>query len=90
LFMHNADTSRQQLSSRTANLQYGEICHTFAFDSYFQANRKLIGHTAVSHMPANWSPHAVTESQRPSFPPLPLHEQTIPRSVDDENGSDSA
>jgi hypothetical protein len=90
LFMHNTDTSRQQLSSRTANLQYGEICHTYAFDSYFQANRKLTGHVPVSHMPANWCPHAVSESQRPSFPPLPLHEQTIPRSVDDEDGNDSA
>lgn len=89
LFMHNTDTSRQQLSSRTANLRYEDICHTFAFDSYFQANRRLIGHVAVSHMPANWCPHAVSESQRPSFPPLPLHEQNIPRSVDDE-GSDSA
>lgn len=89
LFMHNTDTIRQQLSSRTVNLRYEEICHTFAFDSYFQANRNLTGHVAVSCMPANWCPHAVSESQRPSFPPLPLHEQTIPRLVNDENGSAS-
>ena len=56
---------------------YDEICHTFAFDSYVQAHRDLVGHTPVAHMPANWSPHAAQPTDRPSHPPLPPHEQLI-------------
>jgi hypothetical protein len=71
-----------QLSARSQSdfirlFDYDEIAHTFAFDSYVQAHRDLIGHTPVAHMPANWSPHAVSPADRPAHPPLPPHEQII-------------
>jgi transposase InsO family protein len=57
---------------------YDEIAHTFAFDSYVQSHRQLVGHSPVTHMPANWNPHATPPQHRPSHPPLPLHEQLFP------------
>jgi hypothetical protein len=62
---------------------YAEIAHTFSFDCYVQAQRDLVGHVPVAHMPDSWSPHCVAKSDQPSHPPLPLHEQSFPPDRED-------
>jgi hypothetical protein len=58
--------------------RYDVIKHTLALDIYVNAIRSLTGHMPVSQMPLNWSPHAVIRSQRPSHPPVPIHEAGFP------------
>jgi hypothetical protein len=66
------------------SFKYDQIAHTHAFDSYAASQRHLIGHTPVAFMPANWSPHAVPGTGRPSHPPLPIHENSFPREADED------
>jgi hypothetical protein len=68
-------------------LSYAEIAHTHAFDVYVQGQRQLTGHTPIAFMPDNWSPHAVSRSQRPSHPAAPPHEHSF--SVNDDEGQHS-
>jgi hypothetical protein len=80
-----------QLSARgqadfVRTFNYAEIAHTFSFDCYVQAQRDLVGHVPVAHMPDSWSPHCVPKSDQPSHPPLPLHEQSFPP---DREGSEA-
>jgi hypothetical protein len=60
------------------SFNYEDIRHTFAFDCYAQSHRYLSGHVPVSHMPMNWSPHAVAKGRRPAHQPLPFHEIPFP------------
>ena len=48
-----------------ATFTYEQICHTYAFDSYFVSHSSLHGHTPICHMPAGWHPHAVDKSLQP-------------------------
>jgi hypothetical protein len=76
-------TSVRAQPDQIGMFRYHEIAHTFAFDTYIQANRHLTGHVPVNHMPANWSPQAAAPSLRPAFAPLPIHEQQLPADPQD-------
>ena len=76
--LYSTDLHPRDHPSISRSFEYNEIKHTFAFDCYAQSHRYLTGHVPVSHMPLNWSPHAVAPSRRPAHPPLPIHEQAIP------------
>jgi len=76
--LYATDLHPRDHPSISRSFEYQEIRHTFAFDCYAQSHRYLTGHIPVSHMPLNWSPHAVAPSRRPAHPPLPIHEQAIP------------
>jgi hypothetical protein len=58
--------------------EYDCIKHTYALDSYIVSHSYIIGHTPIAHMPATWNPHAVSQSLRPSHPPVPPHERNFP------------
>ncbi len=86
--LFSASTSRQPPAiASTQLLSYDQIAHTFAFDTYVLNQRHLQGHVPSLLMPANWNPHAVPPSLRPSHPPLPVHEHTFPPNDDEDRFS---
>jgi hypothetical protein len=87
--------SQQRVPDHLFPLEYNDIRHTFAFDTYMQSQgRHLLGHHPTCFMPMNWNPLAVGPSLRPAFAPLPIHEQAFrvqdedPAAVDDNDDND--
>jgi hypothetical protein len=86
--LFSTSTSRQPPAiASTQLLSYDQIAHTFAFDTYVLNQRHLHGHVPSLFMPANWDPHAVPPSLRPSHPPLPIHEHAFPPNDDEDRFS---